>query len=111
MSHTALEGDQHEYWFDDLGTAANPFGDDVPPAEPQVPVLESISPSYQCYPDHYAGGGAGGPREGGAGGLGGEVGKGEQAGRTVLLWAPAAGAGRGVRSGAALPVGAVAGGL
>ena len=50
MSHTALEGEQHEYWFDDLGTAANPFGDDSPPTEPQVPVLESVSPSYQCYP-------------------------------------------------------------
>ena len=50
MSHTAVEGDQHEYWFDDLGTAPNPFGDDVVPAESQVPVLESISPSYQCFP-------------------------------------------------------------
>ena len=27
MSHTALEGDAHEYWFDDLGTAPNPFGE------------------------------------------------------------------------------------
>jgi hypothetical protein len=50
MSHTAVEGDQHEYWFDDLGTAPNPFGDDVVPAESHVPVLESVSPSYQCYP-------------------------------------------------------------
>ena len=50
MSHTAVEGDQHEYWFDDLGTAPNPFGDDVVPPESQVPVLESISPSYQCFP-------------------------------------------------------------
>jgi hypothetical protein len=50
MSHTALEGDKHEYWFDDLGTAPNPFGEDVPPAEPQIPVLESVSPSYQCFP-------------------------------------------------------------
>ena len=50
MSHTAVEGDQHEYWFDDLGTAANPFGDEAPPAEAQVPVLESVSPSYQCFP-------------------------------------------------------------
>ena len=49
-SHTALEGDQHEYWFDDLGTAPNPFGNDVPPAGPQTPVLESISPGYQCFP-------------------------------------------------------------
>jgi hypothetical protein len=50
MSHTAVEGNQHEYWFDDLGTAANPFGDEAPPAEAQVPVLESVSPSYQCFP-------------------------------------------------------------
>jgi hypothetical protein len=50
MSHTALEGDQHEYWFDDLGTAPNPFGAAVPPSEPQIPSLESISPGYQCFP-------------------------------------------------------------
>ena len=50
MSHTALEGDQHEYWFDELGTAPNPFDDFVPPAEPHVPALESISPGYQCFP-------------------------------------------------------------
>jgi hypothetical protein len=50
MSHTALEGDQHEYWFDELGTAPNPFGDEMLPAEPHIPGLESISPSYQCFP-------------------------------------------------------------
>jgi hypothetical protein len=50
LSHTALEGDEHEYWFDDLGTAPNPFGRATPPAEPEVPVLESVSPSYQCFP-------------------------------------------------------------
>jgi hypothetical protein len=50
LSHTALEGDQHEYWFADLGTAPNPFGDATPPADSEIPVLESISPSYQCYP-------------------------------------------------------------
>jgi len=50
MSHTALDGDQHEYWFADLGTAPNPFGDAAPPAEPRIPMLESISPSYQCFP-------------------------------------------------------------
>ena len=49
-SHTALEGNSHEYWFDDLGTAPNPFGDAVPPTEPPIPVLDSISPSYQCFP-------------------------------------------------------------
>jgi hypothetical protein len=50
LSHTALEGDRHEYWFDDLGTAANPLGDEGPPASPQIPVLESVSPTYQCFP-------------------------------------------------------------
>jgi hypothetical protein len=50
MSHTALEGDKHEYWFADLGTAPNPFGDAVVPAESHIPILESISPSYQCFP-------------------------------------------------------------
>jgi hypothetical protein len=50
LSHTALEGDEHEYWFAALGTAPNPFGADTPPEETDIPVLESISPSYQCYP-------------------------------------------------------------
>jgi hypothetical protein len=50
LSHTALEGDEHEYWFAALGTAPNPFGADTPPEEADIPVLESISPSYQCYP-------------------------------------------------------------
>jgi hypothetical protein len=49
-SHTALEGEKHAYWFDDLGTAPNPFGDAEPPEGPAVPVLESVSPSYQCFP-------------------------------------------------------------
>ena len=50
QSHTAPEGDEHEYWFADLGTAPNPFGADSPPEETDIPVLESISPTYQCYP-------------------------------------------------------------
>ena len=50
VSHTALEGNKHEYWFDDLGTAPNPFGGEEPPEEAQIPVLESVSPSYQCFP-------------------------------------------------------------
>ena len=50
LSHTALEGDAHEYWFADMGTAPNPFGDEAPPEELDVPVLESLSPSYQCFP-------------------------------------------------------------
>jgi len=50
LSHTALEGEQHEYWFDHLGTAPSPYGDAVMPLEPNIPILESVSPSYQCYP-------------------------------------------------------------
>lgn len=50
LSHTALEGDAHEYWFTELGTAANPCGEEAPPEESKVPVLESLSPSYQCFP-------------------------------------------------------------
>jgi hypothetical protein len=49
-SHTALEGEKHEYWLDDLGSAPNPLGDDGPPEGPPIPGLESVSPSYQCYP-------------------------------------------------------------
>ncbi|HOC56203.1 MAG TPA: hypothetical protein PKI20_11335 [Verrucomicrobiota bacterium] len=50
LSHTALQGDRHEYWFDDLGTAPNPFGDLLPPMDSNLPALESVSPGYQCYP-------------------------------------------------------------
>ena len=49
-SHTALEGEKHEYWFDDLGSAPNPFGDEGLPEGLPIPVLESVSPSYQCFP-------------------------------------------------------------
>jgi hypothetical protein len=50
LSHTAVEGYEHEYWFAGLGTAPNPFGAAALPEQPEVPVLESVSPSYQCYP-------------------------------------------------------------
>jgi hypothetical protein len=50
LSHTAVEGYEHEYWFDELGTAPNPFGDAALPTELDIPALESVSPSYQCFP-------------------------------------------------------------
>ncbi len=50
MSHTALEGEEHEYWFAELGTAASPFGDAAAPEQTEVPALESLCPSYQCFP-------------------------------------------------------------
>ena len=49
FSHGAAPG-AHEYWLASVGTARNPFGDFVPPAEVNLPRLESLSPSYQCYP-------------------------------------------------------------
>ena len=111
LSHTALEGDKHEYWFDDLGSAPNPFGDEGPPEGPPVPVLESVSPSYQCFPittpvvvraDHQKVAWEGWETDGENGG---------QAGRAVLRWPESSGAGGGVRAGAAISVGAAAGGL
>jgi hypothetical protein len=50
LSHTALEGPRHEFWFDDLGTAPNPFGNEAPPASVVFPRWESLSPEYQVYP-------------------------------------------------------------
>jgi hypothetical protein len=50
QSHTTLSGRQHEYWFDDLGTAPNPFGDAVPPGLVNAPHLETLSPSTLFYP-------------------------------------------------------------
>jgi hypothetical protein len=49
-SHTAVEGDQQEYWFANLGTAASPFGDARLPDEFKAPHLESVSPGYQFFP-------------------------------------------------------------
>lgn len=46
LSHTGLQGQEHEYWFAGLGTAPSPFGPlEFPLAS--VPRLESLSPGYQ----------------------------------------------------------------
>ncbi len=50
LSHTAVEGSEHEYWFDDLGTAENPMGDAALPSELDIPALESISPTTSATP-------------------------------------------------------------
>ncbi|MHB8524066.1 MAG: hypothetical protein ACYDH9_25365 [Limisphaerales bacterium] len=50
FSHTASEPGAHEYWFANLGTAANPFGDFAPPTAIDLPRLETLSPAYQAYP-------------------------------------------------------------
>ena len=49
-SHTAVEGLEQEYWFANLGTAANPFGNARLPDEFKPPHLESVSPAYQFFP-------------------------------------------------------------
>ncbi len=46
-SHTALAAGRMEYWFDDLGAAANPFGPEEPRPAPAVPRWESFSPAWQ----------------------------------------------------------------
>ena len=48
FSHGAGPGAQ-EYWIADLGTAPHPFGAAVPPATLNLPRLESLSPTYQCF--------------------------------------------------------------
>jgi hypothetical protein len=48
LSHTALQGQEHEYWFAQLGTAPNPFGNEALPLS-SVPRLESLSPAYQFF--------------------------------------------------------------
>lgn len=50
ISHTPLEGDHHEYWFADLGSARDPLGGAGVPGPADIPVLESVSPSFQCFP-------------------------------------------------------------
>lgn len=49
-SHTIIEGVEQEYWFADLGTAANPFGEARLPDEFTPPYLESVAPGYQFFP-------------------------------------------------------------
>ena len=49
-THTPQVGEQNEYWFADLGTAASPFGDARLPDDFQPPHLESVSPGYQFFP-------------------------------------------------------------
>lgn len=49
-THTNVRPGPQEYWFADLGSANNPFGDEPPPTAVSVPRLESLSPDYMCYP-------------------------------------------------------------
>ena len=48
LSHTSLQGLEHEYWFAELGTAPNPFGNEALPLS-SVPRLESLSPACQFF--------------------------------------------------------------
>jgi hypothetical protein len=50
LTHTALQGERHEYWFGNFGTAVNPFGHDQLPEQTAVPRFESLSPGYQFFP-------------------------------------------------------------
>lgn len=50
LTHTAVEPGAQEYWFADLGTTANPFGDGLTPSAAEVPHLLSLAPGYECYP-------------------------------------------------------------
>lgn len=54
QSHTAVSGRHHEFWLDDLGTAANPFGDVSAPGFVNHPHLEGLCPDYLFYPIHTA---------------------------------------------------------
>lgn len=49
-SHTALESGAQAYWIADIGTAANPFGAATLPDNFEPPHLESLAPTYQCFP-------------------------------------------------------------
>ena len=78
MSHTALEGDQHEYWFDDLGTARADLGVQGALALASVIALVGVHrragvglAELPMLPYYHTGGGASGLSEGGAGGMGG----------------------------------------
>jgi len=50
VSHTPLEGDHQEYWFSDLGSARDPLDGAGVPGPADIPTLESVSPTFQCFP-------------------------------------------------------------
>ncbi|MBN1443942.1 MAG: hypothetical protein JXA90_14625, partial [Planctomycetes bacterium] len=50
LTHTRVPAGRHEYWLDDLGTAASPFGSEAPPDAVLAPHLESLCPAYQFFP-------------------------------------------------------------
>lgn len=50
LTHTRVPRGPHEYSFDDLGTAPDPFGSEPPPASVAIRHLESLAPPYQFYP-------------------------------------------------------------
>ena len=70
LSHTALEGDEHEYWFAALGTAPNPFGAAVPQEDAEHPSAGVHLTQLSMLPDHDAGHRETGPPKAAAGALG-----------------------------------------
>lgn len=52
QSHTALEGNHHEYWIADIGAATNPFGETRLPTDFTPPHIECLCPTYQFFPIH-----------------------------------------------------------
>ena|GEM_PF-121549 len=49
FSHTPMEGGQHTFWIDEVGTAKNPFGKFESGMSGLPLVIETISPSYKTY--------------------------------------------------------------
>lgn len=54
MTHTQVPSGEHDYWIDQIGVARDPFPDPPIFDSVQVPIIDSVSPSYKLYPNHNA---------------------------------------------------------
>jgi hypothetical protein len=52
LSHNVVSGGEHEFWMENIGTAASPFGRMPLPDEVNPPHLETFSPGWKFYPLH-----------------------------------------------------------
>ncbi len=49
FTHTPVPGGEHEYWIDEIGSASNPFSDEIVFESAEVPVIGTVSPPYKIY--------------------------------------------------------------
>ncbi len=48
LSHTFIPQGEHAFWIDEIGVAKDPAG--IPSETFKMPVFDTVSPAYKCYP-------------------------------------------------------------